>query len=245
MEGEIVELLYDTISLADAGRWNEIYQEAEKRRIKAARLTQYLWDAQIHPETEGLTKIPESFAEGLKVKSVAIGNGVTSIGDSAFQGCTGLTSVTWNAENCQAAGSYDDYIFTNCPKLTTVTIGDNVKAIPSYAFRGCKNLTSVTIGNSVTSIGYSTFAECTSLTDINIPDSITSIDDWAFFRCISLTGIVVPEGVTSIGSAVFASCIGLTSVTLGDDVTSIGSSSFSGCRSLSSITLPKRVAHIG
>lgn len=67
MENEVAQLLKETISLAEAGLWDEIYEEAKKREIAASELTKYLWESHVYPETEGLTKIPEDFAAGLKV----------------------------------------------------------------------------------------------------------------------------------------------------------------------------------
>ena len=86
----------------------------------------------------------------------------TSIGDSAFSGCYGLTSVT---------------------------IGNSVTSIGNSAFSGCYVLTSVTIGNSVTSIGYGAFYKCSNLTSVTIGNSVTSIGDLAFWNCTSLTSV--------------------------------------------------------
>ncbi|MFR6424692.1 MAG: leucine-rich repeat domain-containing protein [Oscillospiraceae bacterium] len=70
--------------------------------------------------------------------------------------------------------------FDNCTSLTSVTIPDSVTSIGWYAFDGCTSLTSVTIPDSVTSIGRYAFDGCTSLTSVTIPDSVTSIGDGAF-----------------------------------------------------------------
>ena len=71
-----------------------------------------------------------------------------------------------------------DYSYS--PKITSVTIGDNVTSIGGSAFSGCSSLTSVTIGNSVTSIGYDAFYNCSSLTSVTIPESVTRIGGDAF-----------------------------------------------------------------
>ena len=149
-----------------------------------------------------------SYCRGLT--SVTIGNGVTSIGISAFEDCS-LIEVIWNAENCTKAGSPYNLIFRN-NNLKTVTIGDNVKTIPSYAFYGCSGLKSVTIGNSVTSIDYQAFYGCNGLTSITIPNSVTSIDDSAFYSCIGLTSVTIGNGVTYIGDKAFYNCRGLSEI---------------------------------
>ena len=89
-----------------------------------------------------------------KIKTVIVGDGVTSIGYSAFSSCSNLTSVE---------------------------IPDSVTSIGDYAFSNCSSLTSITIPDGVTSIGSSAFSQCSSLTSVEIPDSVTSIGNGAFY----------------------------------------------------------------
>ena len=185
---------------------------------------------------------------GLKDKTVSkiiVPDYVTSIGDSAFSDCSGLTSVIWNAVNCTSAGSSLYSMFSKCSKLTNVTIGANVKTIPSYAFRDCSGFTSITIPDSVTSIGESAFSGCSSLTSVTIGNSVTSIGDSAFRGCSGLTSVTIPDSVTSIGDSAFRGCSGLTSVTIGNSVTSIGYGAFGGCSGLTSVTIGSSVTSIG
>ena len=83
--------------------------------------------------------------------------------------------------------------------LTSITIPNSVTNIGGYAFAGCSRLTSMTIGNSVTSIGDGAFYNCSKLTSITIPNSVTGIGDLAFDGCSALTFITIPNSVTSIG----------------------------------------------
>ena len=62
--------------------------------------------------------------------------------------------------------SIGDYAFVGCSGLTSVTIPNSVTSIGDFAFRDCSGLTSVTIGNSVTSIGTMAFANCSELLDV-------------------------------------------------------------------------------
>ena len=106
----------------------------------------------------------------------AIPAGVTSIGESAFDDCISLTSVTIPS----SVTSIGKQAFAGCSSLTNVTIPDSVTSIGYCAFYGCDNLVSVTIPDSVTSIGGSAFQSCESLTSITIPSSVTSIGKYAF-----------------------------------------------------------------
>ena len=82
-----------------------------------------------------------------------------------------------------------NYAFAGCSGLTSVTIPDSVTYIGEGAFHGCSGLTSVTIGSSVTSIGYYAFSGCSSLTSVTIPNSVTNISSSAFFGCSGLMAI--------------------------------------------------------
>ena len=175
------------------------------------------------------------------VKKVVIEDGVTSIGNSAFAGCSSLTSITLSNNITNIGNS----AFAGCSSLTSITIPDSVTSIGEGAFSGCSSLTSITLSNNITNIGNSAFAGCSSLTSITIPDSVTSIGEGAFSGCSSLTSITIPDGVTSIGDATFSNCEGLTSITIPDSVTSIGEGAFYACSSLTSITIPSSVTSIG
>ena len=136
---------------------------------------------------EGTEKIGDYAFRGYTgLTSVAIPDGVTSIGGCAFYGCTGLTSITIP----DSVTSIGDGAFHYCTGLTSVTIGNGVTSIGEEAFRGCSGLTSITISDSVTSIGGRAFFNCTGLTIITIPDSVTSIGPNAFYNCGDLTDII-------------------------------------------------------
>ena len=165
---------------------------------------------------------------------------MTSIGDSAFCGCSSLTSVTIP----EGVTSIGYQTFNGCSGLTSVTIPEGVTSIDGGAFCGCSGLTSVTIPEGVTSIGYQTFHNCSSLTSVTIPESVTSIGWSAFEDCSSLTSVTIPEGVTSIGDTAFYGCSKLTSVTIPEGVTKIEGGTFCGCTKLESVTLPEGLLSI-
>ena len=189
----------------------------------------------------GLRSIPYSFLYNISsIKHVDItGTNVTSISDSAFSGCTGLTSVSIP----NSVTSIGDYAFANCRSLTSVVIGNSVTSIGSDAFANCRSLTSVVIGNSVTSIGSFAFENCTGLTSVVIPNSVTSILDNTFFSCTALTSVVIGNSVTSTFYT-FSSCTALTSVVIGNSVASILDYTFYSCTNLTSIDIPNSVTEI-
>ena len=145
------------------------------------------------------------------LKSVTIGNSVTSIGEGAFYECSGLTSVVWNAKNCSDF-SYNSRPFNDLTNIKTFEFGSEVERIPAYLCDGLTDLTSVTIPNSVTKIGDNAFYECLGLTSVTIGNSVTSIGNKAFYFCSGLTSVTIPNSVTSIGDMAFLGCSGLTRI---------------------------------
>ena len=156
---------------------------------------------------------------------------VTSVGEGAFYGCTGLTSITLpNSITEIGQGA-----FYSCSGLTTVTIPDNVNKIDEYTFYSCSGLTSVEIPNSVKDIDEGAFTYCSSLTSVTIGNSVTSIGNAAFRGCSSLTSVTIPNSVTSISSNAFRDCSNLTSVTIPNSVKGISSNAFTSCSSLTEV----------
>ena len=180
-------------------------------------------------------------ATELEIPSEISGYTVTSIGDSAFEWCYRLTSITI-PNTVTKIGSY---AFSDCNSLTNVTIPDGVTTIGDCAFEWCCSLTSITIPNTVTTIGDCAFYCCCSLTSITIPNTVTKIGSYAFSDCNSLTNVTIPDGVTTIGEGAFSGCDSLTNVTIPDGVTTIGDEAFYTCSSLTSVTIPNSVTSIG
>ena len=180
---------------------------------------------------------------------------VTSIGDYAFNGCGGLTSVTIP----DSVTSFGESAFYNCRGLTSVTIGNSVMSIGDLAFSGCNGLTSITIPDSVTSIGRQAFSGCNGLTSVTIGGSVTSIGDYAFNGCKGLQDIYITDisawcnisglyylmGYGTSDKKLYINNELVTSITIPNGVTAIPSYAFFGCTGLTSITIPNSVTSIG
>ncbi len=195
------------------------------------------------------------YSYSIYIKTIKIGNSVTTIGNYAFKYCDSLTSVTIP----HSVTTIGNYAFFSCDSLTSVTIPDSATSIGYRAFCYCDSLTSITVDEnnqyySSDSYGVLFNKDKTEIIQYpagntrktySIPDSVTTIDGCAFSNCDSLTSVTIPERVTAIADWVFSSCNSLTSITIPDGVTSIGNFAFIGCSSLTSITIPDGVTTIG
>ena len=153
------------------------------------------------------------------------------IGDLAFEGCSGLTSLKLPSD-IRLIGRN---AFEGCSGLTSITLPSGVTEIQHSAFYGCSGLTSITLPSGVTEISNSTFSDCSGLTSLTLPSGVTEIGSSAFSGCSGLTSLTLPSGVTWIGHFAFKGCSGLTSITLPSGVTEIGESAFANCSGLTSI----------
>ena len=179
---------------------------------------------------------------------------VTSIGNSAFRSCTGLTGVTIPS----SVTSIGNSAFDSCTGLTGVTIPGSVTSIGNSAFDNCTGLTSVTIPGSVTSIGSNAFSFCARLTSVTIPSSVSSIGYSPFSCCGDLISIIVDALNATYSSSVDGVLFDKNktslvqypggksgSYTIPNSVASIGKYAFFGCLGLTSVTIRSSVTSIG
>ncbi len=129
--------------------------------------------------------------------SIEIPNSVTSIGKDAFDYCTALTSVIWNAKNCSNSGDFGS-------QVESFVFGNEVETIPGHCCYGMNKLTSVTIPNSVTSIGDRAFYGCSGLTSVAAPAAFFDIPEgnWPYYTKI-LNHVTVNDGELTENALLF------------------------------------------
>ena len=176
--------------------------------------------------------------------SLTIPNSVTSIGDLAFGDCSGLTGPLTLPNSVVSIG---EHAFSRCSGFTgSLTIPNSVTSIGGYAFSSCSGLTGqLTLSNSLTYLGEMAFAMCGFTGELTIPGSLSTIEQYTFASCNSISSVNISEGVRNIGDSAFENCGKISSFILPESLTSIGKYSFNQCFSLSTITIPKNVSSIG
>ena len=200
---------------------------------------------------EGVKHIPSYFAYNQKsITDITIPNSVTSIGSSAFLGCSGLKAVNISdiAAWCGISFSNEEsnpfyiskHLYVNGSEIHDLLIPKSVSSIGDFAFYSCSSLKSIHIQGRVSSIGTKAFYGCDGLTKVNISDvaawcniSFSSLNDnpisytqHLFVNDLEIKDLIIPSTVTSIGDNVFARCSELKSVTIPNSVVSIGKEAF-------------------
>jgi len=197
------------------------------------------------------------FSERDLIKTVKIGEGVTSIGNSAFYGCNNITQI----DIPSTVTSIGEMAFLDCERLAEFRCAfDNpsfyVKDGILYFDKGygnvstlvcfppAKNVTEFKIPSKVRHIDHDAFSGCTQLLDIEISSSVASIGKNAFMGCTGLTRIVIPSNVETVGACAFFGCTGMKSVKIENGVEKIYKYAFQNCSSLESVTLPSSLTVI-
>ncbi len=188
--------------------------------------------------------------EESSASAIYIADGVTGIGDHAFDGMTTLETIEF--ENSKSLTKVGEYAFNNCDKMVGLSLDlSNVTTLGKYAFNGCERLGSgennkgVTLSDELTTIPENAFNTC-GLKNVNIPTSCTEIGNNAFANnsLSQITELALPERLQKIGDNAFSLTMGegntssgITSLTIPSSVESIGANAFSGRRNLQTVTV--------
>jgi len=197
-------------------------------------------------------------------QNTVIPDGVISIGDGAFSGCSNLASIDFP----NSVTSIGKNAFAGCSGLTSISFSENLTSIEFGAFSYCTGLTSVSFPNTLTTINEYAFYGCTNLTSIDVPNSVIYIGEYAFddtawftnqpsgliyagkvlYKCkgdlLSNTNLVLEDGTTGIAGYAFWRNKGLTSITIPSSVKVIGHKAFGFCKDLTSVTMSNGVTDI-
>jgi hypothetical protein len=185
--------------------------------------------------------------------SYTIPSSITNVGEAAFGGATGLTSVAVGPKVLSIASTS----FADCTGLNVIAVDPANPAYSSLAgvlFNRSKTTLVLyptgaaggyVIPAGVTNVADDAFSYCKTLTSVTMPDSLTTIGDSAFYTCSGLTNATIGPGVTSIGAAAFANCTSLKALTIPPGLRSIGNSGFAGCSGLATVNVGSGVANIG
>ncbi|MGN0752445.1 MAG: leucine-rich repeat protein [Christensenellales bacterium] len=230
--------------------WNNVYEDVTLYALWIDLATE-LADFEYEISDDGIC-ITNYIGKNAVVK---IPDGVTSIGERAFYGCTGLTSITIP----NSVTSIGSSAFSGCSSLESITIpfvgakaGVTSSDTYQYPFGYIFGTSSYDGGVATKQYYYGYSTSSLTSTTYYIPSSLKSVTvtggkilSGAFYGCSGLTSVTIPDSVTSISYYAFSWCAGLTSITIPDSVTSIGYYAFEGCTGLRNITIPNSVTIIG
>ena len=209
--------------------------------------------AAIPTSTAGIVCVPQSlggypvtaigdraFMNCSQVTAISLGSlsRVETIGSSAFEGCTGLTGISFP----RSIKRFGERSFARCTSLESIKLpaysDKDQHEIPQAMFYGCTSLDSVMLPAGTERIGPLAFYGCTALTEVNLAGTVAEIGDFAFENCKSLESLKFNNKLRRIGSFAFYGCSGLHEVTLPLNVESVGNCAFSSCENLSSASVP-------
>ncbi len=181
---------------------------------------------------ESLVRIDESSFEGCE-KLIEVENGVSYVQNIAI-------SFDGSAEAKLRDGTLmiAEYAFAQKADLVRVTLPDSVVRIGDGAFSECPKLSSLTLGNGLRHIGEFAFYWCSAIKTLTLPDSVKEIGHSAFSGCVRLSDLDLGSSLSTIAPYAFADCSSLKNVTVPNSVRSIGACAFYNCTSIESMTLP-------
>lgn len=226
--------------------------------VLAKAVNQNIEECEIHTTAKIILNGAFSYT---KLKQITIPENIREIGNSAFNYCTELIEIRFNATNVDDLTNSNS-VFSNAGKNTagiTLIIGANVTKIPAWlfsasnvnsidfeqnsvcesigagAFSGLKNISNINLPQMIKMIGNSAFSHCSGLTSLELPQSLTSIGNNAFYGCVGLKSVTIPVGVTFVDNYAFSNCTGLESISIPETLTSIGGGVFKNCTGLTEI----------
>lgn len=184
---------------------------------------------------------PYALAGAKWLEQVRLSSDVSTIGESAFNGCTKLEDVIISAD-LLAIGQD---AFKGCSKLSNISLPATLQSIGKGAFRDCSSLESIIIPSSVTSLGAESFLRCYKLKKADIQAQVNTIPNSMFQECGVLYDVTLSDKVERIEGSAFISCHSLTGLPKGGKLAQILDYAFSGCKGLVELHLPTTIEVVG
>lgn len=205
-----------------------------------------------------------AFTNCSNMKTVSLGQNVSSIGKNAFSRCSSIETIDI-PDNVTVL---NEFTFESCTSLKSITIKEKMTDIKNYAFNNCTSLKNVKIAdseadlnlgsngsnplfyscpldyvyigrninyNKTSNYGYSPFYRNTSLKSVEITDKETEISENEFYGCTNLERVTIGDGITTIGNWAFSGCQSLKYFAFGSQVATIGQEAFSDCAAVTEI----------
>ena len=169
-----------------------------------------------------------------------IGIDVTKIDDYAFTDCENLESLTFLSDDTEI----DNFAFSHCGSLEEVALPKNLTMLSNGVFFDCGSLKKVTLGEGTGVIGPNAFYGCANLKTIDL-STVQKIEVSAFQSCKKLTNVILNEYATDIEDGVFENCANLRTINLGTKMTNIGPQAFCNCKALTEVEIPDTIKTIG
>ena len=139
--------------------------------------------------------------------------------------------------------SIPNYGYNGCSNLTSVILPNSLTVLNNYVFKGCTNLLFVKFPEALQSIGNECFKNDTNLLSVVLPETLNTIGSQSFYGCVALNELYIPA-VENVGTSAFSGCSALNNVYLPDTLFVVSSNMFRDCTSLTDIRLPKNVTKI-
>ena len=168
------------------------------------------------PNGAPVRAIAASAFKNSAITSVLIPDCVTSVADTAFEGCAitkasapapavaAVRCVTLTHLTVTGTGAIPGSAMTSATALASVVICEGVTEIGESAFKGSKKLSSVILPDSLITIGYMAFSTCNALKTITLGPNVVTIGDRAFYNSLYLRSVNIPASVKYIGIGAFS-----------------------------------------
>ena len=196
---------------------------------------------------EGIKTIHrDAFIDHYNLSTLTIPSSVTDIGSYSFRYCTNLSTVNFNAIDCNATSA-----FVSLESLTTLNFASNVTRISDSICLFCSNLVDLVLPDSLTYIGKCAFLNCVLPSTITIPENVTYIGEGAFNQCTGLSTLYfnatncTSDLIEASSSTTIFGGSSLSTVIIGENVTRIPNSFLWACQNVQSLTIPESTTIIG